>query len=65
MTFSNGNHEEKDAIVNTDFIVYLTDRQKTSGSYLNTTSLIILNSHVKSEDTDSDVTSFKFLKNQL
>jgi hypothetical protein len=58
LTFSNGNHVEKDAEITTNFIVYLTDRKKTQNTYINTASLIILDSHVKSDDVDKDLTSF-------
>ena len=62
LTFSNGNHVEKDASITTNFIVYLTDRQKMQNTYLNTASLIILDSHVKSPDADQDLTSFNIFE---
>ena len=58
-TFSNGNHVEKDAKITTNFLVYLLDKQKIKNTFINTASLIILNSHVKSDETDQDLTSFK------
>ena len=61
-TFSNGNHEEKDATVSTDFVVYLTKREKTSNDYLNTASLIILNSQVQSEEKTDELTSFNIFE---
>jgi hypothetical protein len=62
LTFSNGNHVEKDASITTNFIDYLTDRQKIKNTYLNTASLIILDSHVKSPDIDKDLTSFNIFE---
>ena len=61
-TFSNGNHEEKDIIITTNFAVYLTKKKKIAKDYLNTASLIILNSYMESEDGNTELTSFNIFE---
>ena len=59
-SLTNGDFEKKTALVTTNFVVILTDRKKLEKeNFLNTASLIILDSSVKAEEVDKELTSFK------
>ena len=58
-SFTNGNKEKKKAIVNTNFVVVLTDRKELAkDNFLNTATLVILNSKVTTDEEESELISF-------
>ncbi len=60
VSFSNGEIADKKALISTNFVVILTSREKLDkGDYLNTASLVILDSNIKTEDVESELIKFK------
>lgn len=58
-SFTNGDKGKKKAIVSTNFIVVLTDKKKVEKDiFLNTASLIILDSSVNMDETETELASF-------
>ena len=59
-SFTNGVHEKKLAYVTSTFVVVLTDRKKIAkDKFLDTASLIILDSTLKQEGAESELTRFQ------
>ena len=58
-TFSNGQNEEKKFYINSNFVVVLTERkQLQKGDFLNTAALVILDSKMKTDEKDIELTKF-------
>ena len=65
-SFTNGNKEKKKAIVNTNFVVVITDRKELEkDNFLNTASLIILDSKVKGEEIETKLTDFNIFDENI
>ena len=66
VSFSNGEIADKKALISTNFVVILTGREKLDkGDYLNTASLVILDSNIKTEDVESELTKFKIFDEDI
>ena len=62
-SFTNGVHEKKLAYVTSTFVVVLTDRKKIAkDKFLDTASLIILDSTLKQEGAESELTRFQIFE---
>ena len=58
-SFTNGEHNKKKAYISTDFVVILNQKKKLGKhDFLYIASMIILNSKVKSDDVETELTSF-------
>ena len=59
VSFSNGQNENKKFLINSNFVVVLTDRKELgNGDILNTASIIILESKLKSDTEELELTKF-------
>ena len=58
-SFSNGQKEEKKVFISTNFMVILTERKELEkGDFLNTASLVILDSNLKTDEEEIELTKF-------
>lgn len=58
-SFANGQNEEKKFLISSNFVVVLTDKkQLKKGDFLNTEALIILDSQMKTEEEETELTKF-------
>ena len=62
-SFANGQNEEKKFLISSNFVVVLTDRKELgNGDFLNTASIIILESKLKSDTEELELTKFPISK---
>ena len=60
VSFSNGQKEEKEFFISTNFVVILTERKELGkGDFLNTASLVILDSNLKTTEEEIKLTKFQ------
>ena len=60
VSFSNGQKEEKEFFISTNFVVILTERKELGkGDFLNTASLVILDSNLKTAEEEIKLTKFQ------
>ena len=58
-SFANGQNEEKKFIISSNFVVVLTDRKELKkGDFLNTAALVILDSQIKTDEEETELTKF-------
>ena len=60
VSFSNGQKEEKEFFISTNFVVVLTERKELGkGDFLNIASLVILDSNLKTTEEEIKLTKFQ------
>ena len=58
-SFANGQNEEKKFLISSNFVVVLTDRKELNkGDFLNTAALVILDSRMKTDEEETELTKF-------
>ncbi len=58
-SFANGQKEEKKFLISSNFVVVLTDRKELNkGDFLNTAALVILDSRMKTDEEETELTKF-------
>ena len=58
-SFTNGQNEEKKFLISSNFVVVLTDRKELNkGDFLNTAALVILDSRMKTDEEETELTKF-------
>ena len=58
-SFSEGQKNDKKLLINSNFVVVLTERKELEkGDFLNTASLVILDSNLKTDEDDIEMTKF-------
>ena len=66
VSFSNGQKDNKKFLINSNFVVVLTDRKELgNGDILNTASIIILESKLKSDTEELELTKFPISKKAI
>ena len=59
VSFVNGEKQDKKILISSNFVVVLTERKELKkGDFLNTAALIVLNSNMKTDEVESELTKF-------